>query len=305
MDEARAWADEGLIPSESLPGIEERYAAVIRDDEPSLAMRTFYAIGGVLLGAAVFALFAVLQSEGLIAQTQAAAWLLFLAAAIVLGAIGAGLVLSGRMEVGDAVLLAALLPAVALAGPEAPGTEALALLAPLAAGGVLVWRRHRVEPALGGLLGLEVALPLALGEHLRLSEATGTMLWFLGALAIAAGVVWLARGLAWRPAGVAVATGGLCIGIVAAIAENLPLATEGATAAVVGVAFLAVLFLALSLREVAALFVAGHALVIDAVVFAFQLGGPVWGLVALVVLAGGMFATAGRLRTVARRLAAA
>src|SRR5262245_3792266 len=88
---ARQWTREGLMPPASLATLETRHAAGLRPEDPdqeTFGSSVLYALGGVLLGSAVFALLVLLQDNGVLdyEQTDDVAPWMFLAWGVLLSA---------------------------------------------------------------------------------------------------------------------------------------------------------------------------------------------------------------------------
>lgn len=296
LNEAQGWVDAGIIDAEQRRRIGGHYPEA--EVRASLATRTFYVLGGALLGAAVFALWVFLDAQGVIDMDDGRfAWWMFATFAAVWYGIAA-FVIRDNPELGEAFLVAGLIQSTALVGPD-PGPDFLFAFAPLAAAAVFVWRmRDAVIPVIA-LAAFEGATPAALMHWLEDGDAAVTTWLVVAALAFA-GVVVLVRSVAvpWRHIGLAVAAIGAAVGWVALSEETLTanLDWDGAMEAVVAVGLAAVLGVGLLLREPSALYVGGLGLTVDAVVFAFDVGGLNWGLGTLIVLSVGLITAASLLR---------
>ena len=287
---------DGLIPDTAWRAIAARYP---RDDaRPSLAITTFYALGGALLAAAVFALWGVLEINDVLPADGRPVWLFFLAFTALWAIGGTAAREMGNPELSMALFLAALIQGVALVGPD-PGADALFLVPVVFAAGVLTWHGRHAIVATAALVVLEVTGAVAL-ERLIADDGWSTLTWTLFATAsLAAVLVWGRRAdIAWRWSLSAVAAAATAIAWIFMVEETVAssFGFDGRHEVFIGLGLGAMLGVGLALRDRAMLYVAGLGLTADAVVFAFDVGGVTWGLVTLIVLSGSLIALATWLR---------
>ncbi|HJQ92702.1 MAG TPA: hypothetical protein VJ874_00280, partial [Candidatus Thermoplasmatota archaeon] len=186
LDLARQWAREGLMPPASVQVLEARHRGdatrAADPDAESFGSGVLYALGGILLGCAVFAFYVLLQENGFIAYEdgeRVAPWL-FLAWGVLCSAGAFSIdLLARRPRLGDAFHIAALVAVTASGFPDADGTY-LGLAAMAFAAGVLWYRRERFLVPFLALAALNVALASVLfGRVARLAdEEAAFTLWF-------------------------------------------------------------------------------------------------------------------------------
>lgn len=300
LDAAREWEAKGMFKPGAFTHIEKSLADIA--DEPSLAMQSFYAIGGVLLGAATAALYALLEINDLIGDAPTTAWLFFLIWAIVLLGAGLGTSMTAQKELGDALLLAGLVPTTILLGPTPPLHEALIATAAVLAFGVLALRREAYLLPVVSLALACVAVPVLIFRVLPWDlfgdNDVATWFWLLAALGIwGMMAIWnrVARPQ-WDDEGAAITTVALGIAWVMTVFEVFDIQTDGVSEIVIGLGLGALIGAGVLLKERGIIFTAGIGLTIDAIAFAFNVGGPTVGLITLLLLAGGLIAWATVLR---------
>lgn len=307
LDLARQWTSEGLMPPTSLAALQARHGGdTVADPEAeSFGAGVLYALGGILLGSAVFALMVLLIDNGVIADQDSeeiAPWL-FLAWGVVCSAGAFAIDLVARKpRLADAFHIAALVAVTASGFPNADDSF-LGFAAMAFAAGILWYRRTRFMVSFLALTALNVALVSILfgrvGQGVD-DEAVFTIwFWFavaqLPLLAVASRLTkW-----PWPTFSLAAATlllAGTFLGYYFEVLEEILPGFDGD--AEVYVAFLmgAVLAAGLYLREKGMVLAAALAIAIDAVVFAFDVGDLIGGLLALLVVAGLLIWQAGSLR---------
>lgn len=295
LREARAWAAEGLLAAESLATIEARYSAdaarAPRDDE-RLATLALYGVGGALLGAAAIALVVFLELDGSAVPYS------FLALAVAFVAAGFGVSYGLKNEsLADALMVAGLVATGAMA---ASGVEWVPFLAPLAlvAAPLLLGarRERRLVPFVASLEFYAGAAATIAAYDLQEDLATWTFLAM--AAAWLAFVLGIGRMIAarWRPEALAVATIGLVPGVVMFSIEILSLDFTGSAELVLGAVMLAILWAGIALKERGMVVGAAAVIAVDAIVYAFDIGGVLTGVGVLVVTAAVMLWQAERIR---------
>lgn len=295
LEAARRWNERGMFKPGAFERLEGELVVVAREDEPGLAMQAFYAVGGLMLGAATAALFGLLRLEGALGSSDPAAWGFFAACAIALLGTGAALLLAGQRDLGDALLLAGVVPAAVTLGPTPPA-EVLWLLPTLVGLGLVAARnRGYILPIVGLALAL-ASLPFVL--YRSLPEEPASLWWLLCAGAAWAGAVTWNRASppAWDDEASASATLALAAAWLGVTIHVVQPGFDAGHEVVLGVFLLALLGVGVLLRQRGAVFAAAAALTVDAIVFAFDLGGPTTGLVVLLLIAGGLITTATLLR---------
>lgn len=295
LEAARRWNERGMFKPGAFEHVERELAQTAREDEPSLAMQSFYAVGGLMLGAATAALFGLLQLNDVLGDGETTAWGFFTLFAALLLAAGTALVLSGQRDLGEALLLAGVVPVAISIGPRPP-LDALWFLPVLVGLGLVAGRhRRRVLPIVGLALAL-VALPMVL--YRSIEEEPASLFWLL-----CAATAWLGA-LAWNRVGsppwsdeaafgTTLSVAAAWLGVTFTIIEPT---FDAAPEVFLGLALLVLLGVGIVVRQRGVVFAAGAALTVDAIVFAFNVGGPTTGLVVLLALAVGLITAATLLR---------
>lgn len=287
LREAEAWQTEGLITPAQRAALATRYAPAAQSGEAGAMSLVLQALGGLVLGAAAIALIVFVEPE----ENSIHLWLL--GSAFVLAAAGAALV-ALRGPFGDAALVAALVPAT-WAGVRANLSLASLLLPPLFPLAVALWRRGvPFVPPLAAI-SFAVATGISLAAFATSGEWSLTYLTVVVAAALAAG--WYAgraRG-GWDAAsGLLVVA--VALGVVFFYFDYDLSLGDGAPELMVGAAMAIALALAVPFRRRGALIGATVALAVDAVVFAFDVGGLLFGVLTLLAVAGALLAAAGAVR---------
>ncbi len=306
LELARQWAGEGLMPPASLATLEARHAKGDQPDDPdreSFGASVLYGLGGVLLGSAVFALLVLLQDNGAVSPQRmddVAPWL-FLAWGLLCAG---GAVLLDRVarkpRLGDALHVAALVAVVASGFPQADRLP-LGFVAVAFALAVAAYRRDRFMVPFLAVVAANVAVASILFGRVGRngSEDLAFTLWFLYAAlqVVALAVASKRTAWPWPTFTLAAATlllAGTFVGWWSDNVEWRPFdgAIEVALALLMGAALAAGLWL----REKGMVLAAALAIAIDSIVFAFDVGEIVGGLVALLAVAGLLIWQAGALR---------
>jgi len=288
VQKAREWAAKGLIPEASVPRIEDEYReALDQEPEASVAAQALYGVGGALLGAAAIALVVLLEPG-----EDVAGWALF-GLALALGAFGVGLALLTRQQdLADALFTGALVAAV-FAGllvldlfggaPDGQAITTLTALGSLA----LVWARgdRGLVPGVA-TAAFFVASGMALSLLLDQEDAWSTA-WLLVGLVYTASVAVLGRrlGRRWRAPVLGLCTFGVGAAVLVFTGTVLDPRLKGAYELVLGAVQLALLGAGLALREKGLVVGAALIVAIDAIVFAFDVGGLALGLSVLLATA--------------------
>lgn len=307
LELARQWGHEGLMPAASVAVLEQRHAAEARDDPEAetFGAGVLYGLGGVLLGAAVFAFLVLLQDNGRLTygQTEDAAPWLFLGWGALCAAGAFALdVLARKPRLGDALHVAALVAVTASGFPKAE-TLPLGFLAVLFAAGVLWYRRSRFLVPFLALVALNVAVASILfGRVARVADEEAALgLWLAYACAQLPLLVFASRRgtWPWPTFSLAAATlllAGTFVGWYMDAVDPSWTGFDGDVEVFLAVLMAACLAAGLVLREKGVVLAAALAVAIDAIVFAFDVGEVVGGLLALLAVAGLLIWQAGNLR---------
>lgn len=299
LEAAREWESKGMFKPGAFASIEKSLAVDSR--ETSLAMQSFFVVGGILLGAATAALYALLLVNDVFPDTQPAAWNFFLVCAAALLIAGVTTSLLAQKDLGDALLIAGMVPLGTLLGPEIMGDQEILRAIPvLGALGIVAFRRAgHLVPALA--LGLATAaLPIFLYRLLEGSDGSeaATSAWLAGAVAAWAGMAaWnhFDR-IPWRHEGAVLTTLGAAAAWIATTIDIIQPSFDGGYELLLGIGFSVLLGTGILLKQPGIVFAAAAALTVDVIVFAFQFGGPTVGLLTLLGLAAALITTAILLR---------
>ncbi|MHB8633439.1 MAG: hypothetical protein ACYDBQ_05645 [Thermoplasmatota archaeon] len=293
LEAARSWDREGLLVPGAAATLEARYR-VPEGTETAPGLQAIYAAGGAVLGAAAIA--AVTLSH---LDSQPAGWT---ALGLASAAAVAGLALlwtKPRLAgIGDALLVAALVAAVYAAGVGSVcvfcGTSsysaipwlALALTVAIL---VLPWKRPLAPPFAAAAAVLTLALSL-MNIFRGNSGVAGTSWLLAGTLALGALVAALgvAYRLPWMSAALAVVTFALVFVVWAFSDQTLQLHSQGQATLVSGALQAALVALTILIRDRVWLVGACLGVSTAAIVYSFQVGGPVLAVVVLVLVGGGL-----------------
>lgn len=307
LDLARQWAGENLLSPGSLATLEARYANDARDDpdRESFGSGVLYGLGGVLLGSAVFALLVLLEDNGFIANqdmNQVAPWLFLLWGALCAGAAFALDLLAHKPRLGDSLHVAALLAMTASGFPRADDLP-LGFLAVLYAAAILWYRRSRFLVPFLAIVAVNVAIASILFGRLArtVNEDTATLVWFLYAVAQLPILVMASRATKWPWPTFSLAAGTLLVaGSFLAfffnVGEEVLPDFDGDAEVYLALLMGGALAAGLVLREKGMVLAAALAIAIDAIVFAFDVGEVIGGLLAILAVAGLLIWQAGSLR---------
>ncbi len=299
LEAARRWKQRGMFKDGAYEHIEQELAPIAAEGEPSLAMQSFYAIGGVMLGAATAALFGLLVINDL-ADTDRSAWWFFAIFAFLFMGIAVAIHAMKQRELGDSMIIASLVPTAILLGPGAP--EDILLFIPVVVGlAVAVWRRGAYLVPILGIALSSVALPLSifqtLGNDWSFGDAAAWAWFILSVLLIAAIVAWSRiEELRWDSEAIAGTGLAASFAWIVLVDDVIQPNFDGGYEVIIALFLGALIGLGVILKERMLTFVAGIALAIDAIVFAFDIGGPTTGLVVLLLMAGGLITAATLLR---------
>lgn len=303
---ARRWAREGLMPPSSLAALEARHAKGAAPEDPdreSFGASVLYALGGILLGAAVFAFLMLLTENGVVSYERSedvAPWL-FLAWGLLCFA-GALLVdrVARKPRLGDALHVAALVAVTACGVPNADDLP-LGFLAFAFALGVAWDRRDRFMVPFLAVVAANVSVAVILFSRFgRFGvEHVAFTLWFLYALLQVLGLAVASRQAKWpwptfTLAAATLLVAGTFVGFWSDNVDWRPF--DGTIEAVLALLMGALLGAGLWLREKGMVLAAALAIAIDSIVFAFDVGELVGGLVAILAVAGLLIWQAGALR---------
>jgi hypothetical protein len=309
LDLARQWTREGLMPPASLAALEARHKAdATRAADPnaeSFGSGVLYALGGILLGCAVFAFYVLLQENGFISYEDGesvAPWLFLAWGALCSAGAFAIDFLARRPRLGDAFHIAALVAVTASGFPDADRLY-LGFVAMAFAAGILWYRRERFLVPFLALTALNVSLVSVLfGRVARVADEDAAFtIWFwyavaqLPLLAVSSRKTtwpWPTMGLAAATLLVAGSFLGYYFDVLDEVLPRFPGDAEVYLAVLMGAALAA----GLTLREKGIVLAAALAIAIDAIVFAFDVGDLVGGLLALLAVAGLLIWQAGALR---------
>ncbi len=303
---ARQWTREKLMPTSSLAVLEKRHAADAgREGGESFGSSVLYGLGGVLLGAAAFALFFLLMDNGYITSQDGdreAPWI-FLTWGLACAAVAFTIdFVAKRPTLGESFHVAALVAVTASAFPR-PHDLALGHMAMLYAVGILAYRRQRFMVPFLALVALNVAWTSVMESAfwpLR-SEEAAFGAWFVFAIAQMGLLIVATRSTKWPwPAtslgGVTLLVAGSFLAwyfeVIAEQTNGFPGDVEIYLAALMG----AVMALGFVLRQKSMVLACALVIAIDAIVFAFDVGDLVGGLLAILAVAGLLIWQAGFLR---------
>lgn len=304
LEAARAWAKEGLLPAESLRILEARHAAAPTVPEQGLGMLALLTLGGVLLGSALIALVRLAElDDDPIAFVMATCGTLFVAATFLLDRAPRW---APFAEVAASAACVALGAAVlAASSHRMGGTEALPLVGPLVC--VLLPTLYLLRRARSAASGAAVLLvALATYRTLALVSTEAGFLfdeltlplqaaWFALLLAQAVVIAFTPTDRLWRPLALGLSLIALVAPIVLLIGDGFDqdsLVGE----LVVGLLYGALLAGAVARQERAATIASALVIAGDAVVFGFDQGGALLGVVVLLAVAAGLIALGLRFR---------
>lgn len=272
--ESTEWVQEGIIDAAQREQIMARYS------DAGWQQQVLGLLAGSALGAAIIALWALIVFEfnntGL--QDGWPAVTFFLAFAIPLLAVGFGV---GSERLGRPASLGGLIPLLVAApiSPE-PWLPWVLLLAPVA--GFVLSFKNTLRPALA-LAAICILFPMAAFESMDDRAAVTT--WLLLAVGLFAGA-WLTN-LAWSPAAKVITGAGVVASWLAVVIEHLDFNFDGSLSLTFSAGMLALVGLSVWQKESGPTLLFGLALTIGLISFAFESGGPVAGVIALVALSAG------------------
>lgn len=306
LDLARQWHSEGLMPATSLKTLEQRHPAGAGDEDTdtgeSFGASVLYGLGGVLLGAAVFALLVLLQDNGAITDIDLVAPWLFLAWGIVCcGAAFAIDIVAKRPNLADSFHVAALVAVTASGFPRADELP-LGFLAVAFAMGILWYRRTRFMVPFLALTALNVAIAsIVFGRLERSSDEVAFTVWFTYAVIQLVWLVIIGRMAKWPwpTTSLAAATlllAGTFLGLWFDVISERFVGFQGDIEVFLAILMGAVMVAGLVFKEKGMVLAAALVLAIDSVVFAFDVGQLLGGLVAILAVAALLIWQAGNLR---------
>jgi hypothetical protein len=305
IDLARQWAREGLLPPASLAAIEARHAgdAVEDPDRESFGASVLYALGGILLGCAVFAFLVLLQDNAGWSYQRVedvSPWL-FLAWGIVCSAAAFAIdALAKKPRLGDALHVASLVAVTASGFPRADELY-LGFLAVAFAAGITYLRRARFMVPFLAIVALNAGVASILFGRIGAAgdEDVAFTIWFAYALVQVALLTGASRMTRWpwptfTLAAATLLLAGSFVGFWSDMVEWRPF--DGHLEVALALLMGATLAVGLVLREKGLVLASALVIAIDAVVFAFDVGEVVGGLVAILAVAGLLIWQAGALR---------
>lgn len=285
-EEVPGWIQEGIVTDEQAQRLLDRYHAdashPVDDEEEGWASHLLYGTAGALLGAAALAFILV----GL--DPAEARWPLLLSGGALLGVgVALDLVLPVRRLLAQASMAASLIPMAASVMDQ--GFE-LGMWATMAvAAGLIVWQhRSRFVPAFS-----VVAYAVASGAgtfELVSDGAQAAWLWFAMIAALGVGTVLVDRLLRDEDGvtPVALAVGALAISLLPVFLQGVDIQDSENVELALGGVMALVMTAGLGLKHRGVVVGAAVVLTIDAVVFAFDVGGAFLGTGVLLALAAVM-----------------
>jgi hypothetical protein len=309
LDLARRWTQEGLMPPASLRAIEARHTPEAASDPnaESFGSGVLYALGGILLGCVAFALWVLLEDNGVLdggyESDSTAAAFLFLGWGLVCSAAAFAIdLLARKPRLGDAFHIASLVAMTASGVPQADDLP-LGYLALAFAAVVLWYRRGRFLVPFLGLVALNVSLAVLLFGQVGRDggEDVAFVLWFLYAIVQLPLLVVAARRTTWPWPSTSLAAStllvaGTFLGAYFDVFDEALPQFDGDVEVYVALLMGGALAAGLALRQKAMVLSSALALAIDAIVFAFDVGELIGGLLALLAVAGLLIWQAGTLR---------
>ncbi len=299
LEAARGWNQRGMFKQGAFAQVERELGPVALEEKPSLAMQAFYAVGGLMLGAATGALFGLLRLNDIISDKESHAWTFFALCAFILLATGITLWFSKQRELGDAILLAGLVPTAITLGPQAPA-EWLWVLPILVGIAVVIGKQKQHVLPIVGLALAFVATPVVL--YRTLQEDPASTLWLVFAALAWAGIATWNRINAppWNDEGGFSSTLSVAAASLGFIFTVINPSFDAGPEVPLGLVLLVLLGIGIVLRQRGVIFAASAALTIDAIVFAFDIGGATTGLIVLLGLSAALITVATMLRRRAR-----
>lgn len=317
---SREFAAKGIIPHESLKRIEAECAAASDAGTARVAAegtdggvtlsQTLHALGGALLAAAAIAAVLVLFPHHLYQEGQPQAWTL---AAMGGGATAVGFVMLRMLrneDLADAFLVAGIACLTAMAMPSdevgrylAPLGLVACLAIPLARRGPMVAALASFGVALAGMRTFMLLLPESAAYSGNISDL-GLGLWLtlsIVVLVAVAGGVWL-MGQRWLGLALAAQAIAIVIPFVWFVEDVLDhgrsaFFDEYGGTQILLAAFEGILVaFAIARRDAPLLVAASLVISVDAVVFAFDVGGLQYGVVSLLLVAAAVLGLATYMR---------
>lgn len=298
-EEARRWHQAGLVTAEAHARIQQEYETHLstrldRSDGASYGALALYGAAGALLGAACLVL------VGLGDFGRGDPYVLLALGALLGAGGGAAYRLASRRELGDALVVAALVPWTAAPFPDEALRPFLSLFA-LAAPVVLLAFRRSLLPLLAATVAFTVAAAMASFEWTGDIDRFATSLWFGLSVVWLAGLVLLARvdengPHPWVDPVLTIATAALVAPTIGVLYDVVDLSDSEAVELALGAVQLAWIFLGLAIRQRGLVIGGAAVLTVDALVFAFDVGGLLLGMGALIATAIGLLVLASALR---------
>ncbi len=279
LREARRWNQAGLIDDAALAQIEASYKpdASRSGDSRSAGATAVYGLAGILLGAAALALVMLLDT------TETAGSLIWLGVGLAAAVGGAVLAFIRQDDLSDAFFVAALIPLTAMSFPYTAIADGLAIVSVLAPVALLATRLGRGLPPIAATAAYLVATGVAVNK-LELTSFSGELIWASLATAwlVALAVINVVKRETLPNVALALAVVGLTPSYVMYLLEGFDPSFRGGIEIFLGIAMLAILMAGLAIRERGIVVGAAVVLAVDAIVFAFDVGGLALGLSVLI-----------------------
>ncbi|MGB1696956.1 MAG: hypothetical protein ACPHK8_00990 [Thermoplasmatota archaeon] len=272
--ESTEWVEEGIIDSSQRERILARYS------DAGWQQQVLSLLAGSAIGASIIAIWALLVFEMNLTTLEDgwSATLFFLAFALPL--LGFGIVTPNE-RLGRPAVLAGLIP--------------LLVSTPI---GNADWYPWVVLAALGGafaatfktnlravLIAAAISIVLPMATMDTMDDRPAMITWFLLAAAVFAGA-WLTD-KAWSPAAKVITGAGVAASWLAVVIELLDFNFDGSVSLTFSAGMLALVGLSVWQKESGPTLLFGLALTIGLIAFAFESGGPIAGVIALVALSAG------------------
>ncbi|HWG91521.1 MAG TPA: hypothetical protein VNZ52_11800 [Candidatus Thermoplasmatota archaeon] len=291
-EESTAWVQEGLITPDARDGILGRYAdpslltpSRERARDHSALTVILYTLAGLLVGAATLALFFTLIENF---NTQETNLPLLVMGILLLGA-GAALKFSRPgFLFAESLLIAAIIPLATASVDENNRAFARPLLL-LAAGALALYPHFRLPVSALAIVGYGLAGFMIIDVFFEGTEATGFFAALVLMAVLLASIVTVDRHVLGRDRtdATAVATIGLGIATAAWLGETMDMNWSSELIEVaLGLVMLVVMGIGLLVSHRGIALGAAAVIAVDAIVFAFDVGGVFLGTVSLLAVAG-------------------